>query len=304
MPPSTNHSTRHRWNLLPTTAVICFVVSALVASAKVAFNGGFGVSDILPFLIWTLPFAGVIALTKEKLTSSLRWLSTLLGYTVAVVLGVVGGLLWTYLVAFFLGAGFGAFSFPVLPCWIAGGASAMIIGVGSYKGMRQSALIELAIIAAMCLGVVMGSKPLFVFLSGGQELEVIAIKWQPGPELLTNLEVLGINLSDRDLAQLKAIGLAGQVAYAGSGTHGEGRHARALIVMQHQLTEPINLPQPDGVKVIYIQSEDGWKMYPSDAPTLQRSIRLWADERDPTRATRYSVEHADGSRQGGTLFTW
>ncbi|HEY9404528.1 MAG TPA: hypothetical protein VIQ24_17860 [Pyrinomonadaceae bacterium] len=311
MLPSTNRLTQYRWKPLLTAAVICFGTSALVAGAEVVFNRNFGASDILPFLIWTLPFAGVIALTKGKLADASRRLPILLRYAVAVAVGIAAGVLWTYIVAFFLGAWFGAFSFLVLPCWIAGGASGMILGIGGYKSMKQSMLVELVFITAICLSAVIAPKYLFDFLTENQRLEVVSISWQPDPEPLNVREGSerglpdNFKLADEDLSKLKSLGLTGQVAFDGSsGFIGQGKHARTLIVMQRQLKGTVELPQPDGVEVIYIQGEDGWKMYPSDAPTLQRTIRLWADERDPARATLYSIERADGSRQVGTLFTW
>jgi hypothetical protein len=116
-------------------------------------------------------------------------------------------------------------------------------------------------------------------------------------------------LSNEDVVNLKSLGLTGQVSYAGSsGVVGLGKQTseskRILIVMQSQLKEPVELKQPNGGNVIYIQNDDGWKMYPSDTPTLERTIRLWADEKDPAWATLYSIELANGTRQGGTLFTW
>jgi hypothetical protein len=305
MLPPTNHLTQYRRKPLLTTAVICFSTSALVASGEATFNKDFGANDILPFLIWTLPFAGVIALTKGKLGDASRRLPILLRYAVAVAIGIATGVLWTYIVAFFLGAWFGAFSFPVLSCWIAGGVCGMIVGGSNYKNGKQSVTLEWVITAVLCLGAITIPRYLVDFLSKNQKLEVVAVKLKSGSESLAVREVFDPALSNEDVARLKSLGLSGQVAFAGgSGFVGRGKPARTLIIMQRQLKGTVELPQPDGVEVIYIQGEDGWKMYPSDAPTLPRTIRLWADERDPARATLYSIERADGSRQNGTLFTW
>jgi hypothetical protein len=154
-------------------------------------------------------------------------------------------------------------------------------------------------------------KYLFDSLSNNQKVEVVSVKWKPSLEPLTVQDSSSLNvpnnfrLSNEDVANLKSLGLTGQIAYAGSsGFVGRGKPTRVLIVMQRQLKEPVELKQPNGVDIIYIQNEDGWKMYPSNAPTLERTIRLWADEQDPTWATLYSIERADTTRQDGTLFTW
>jgi len=144
----------------------------------------------------------------------------------------------------------------------------------------------------------------------GQELKVVAFKWETGLELLDFRKNFNIELSEKDVAEIKSLGLTGELTFSSSGTYGRAshvrivKHARVLVVMKHQLTEPVDLPQPDGVEVIYIQGDDKWHKYPSDAPTLKRVIHLEADKKAPQWATLYMVEHVDGSRQGGTLFTW
>lgn len=306
MPIVQNRFLSHSLKLLLGSATVCLLVSIFVAVMKIAVNGGFGASDLRPFILWTLPFAVVITSLKKGLISIFGRLSLIYRYVVASVLGIIGGTLWTYLVALSLGPWFGAFSFPVLICWIVGGASGMVAGIGDYSGKKNFMIIEIAIIAIIYISIAIGANPLFKYLSGDQQLEVISFKWTLGLEPLDIQEVLANRVSEDNLSQLKSLGFTGQLTYAGgSGVVGRGnKHARAIIIMQHQLKEPIDLHQPDGVEVIYIQTNDGWKMIPSDAPTLQRVIHLEADKRDPTWATLYSVERADGSRQGGTLFTW
>jgi|SRR5215213_7209008 len=144
-----------------------------------------------------------------------------------------------------------------------------------------------------------------VALQEGQQLKVTCAKWQPSPGDLKSIDVLGHSLSDVDVQKLQAIGLKGQVLLASSGMFGTGpRNASVLIVMQRPLQQPITLAQPDGTDVIYLQTNDGWKVYPSDAKMLNRKIRLTTDPRQPNLATLFMVEHIDGSNQGGTLITW
>jgi len=150
-------------------------------------------------------------------------------------------------------------------------------------------------------------------LSSSQKVEIVAVKWKFSLEPLTVQDSSNLSnnfrLSNEDISSLKSLGLTGQIAYAGSSgvvgvDNSKDKPARVLIVMHHQLKESVELKQPDGVDVIYIQNENGWKMYPSNAPTLERTIHLSVDEKDPNWATRYSIEHPDKTLQGGTLFTW
>lgn len=276
----------------------------LVAGVKVAIGRGFGASDIFPFFVWTIPFSIFIALMKNRLVSLVRRSSTRLKYFVMGIIGVSAGALWTYVVAFFLGPGFGAFSFQVMTCWIVGAASGLIVGLEYYDGTNRSTLIDLAIVLVLCFAALVVDRPLLRFFSDSQNLEVIAVKWTPGSETLTNRPVLGRSLPEQDLERLKAIGLTGWLEYASSGFFGKGQRGRAIIVISRQLKEPVALPQPDGGLLIYVQTENGWKMYPPNSPTLKRSIQLGIDQRDPARVTVFYVENADGTRQGGTLVTW
>ena len=138
-----------------------------------------------------------------------------------------------------------------------------------------------------------------------QQLHVKSAEWQPGSGDLKSIELLGHSLSDLDVEKLRELGLKGSVTPAGSGTYGSGaRDASVLIVMQRAIKEPTKLAQPDGTDIIYVQTDEGWRMYPAKAKTLQREIRLMPDPKQPNFATLYMVEHMDGSSQGGTLMTW
>jgi hypothetical protein len=90
----------------------------------------------------------------------------------------------------------------------------------------------------------------------------------------------------------------------GPGFFGEGKRGKVIIVISQPVKQPTMLPQPDGGEVIYLQTPEGWKIYPPTAATLGRNIRLWPDEREPESVTRFLVENANGSRQGGTLAIW
>ncbi len=279
--------------------LVCLIASGVVAGLLIVLNRGFGIGDLWAFMFWSILFAVLVGLVSTALARFPKGQRTWVRYVIAGVSGAVLGWGWTLLVALFLGPWFAAFSFPVLACWVAGGSSGMVAGIKkTTKPNKSITLIQATIISAICLSS-LGIEPLLVAFSKGQSVEVIGLKWEPGPEPLSVQD----GVSDRDLSQLKSIGLSGRLREYGSGTFGRGKPSRVLILMQHQLDKPVDLPEPDGVEVIYIQEEHSWKMYPADAPILSRVIRLWPDESNP-QATRYWVELADGARQGGTILTW
>lgn len=217
---------------------------------------------------------------------------------------MISGVLWTYLVALALGPWVGAFSFPVLSCWVAGGASGIIAAAGTCTKLKRGyVLAELLLVTAIITAATIGTEPLFILLSRDQRLELVFVLWKPSSDPLSVEKQYGLGITSEELTQLKLIGVTGQLTVMGPGTFGRGKHTRAVILMQHESESPVELAQPDGSEVIYLQYDNEWKMYPPNAPTLRRTIRLEPDKRNPG-ATLYMVELADGSAQGGTAFTW
>jgi hypothetical protein len=293
-----------RWKAPVVSAFICVAASMSLAGAKVAIRDGFGAGDLLAFFVWTVPLSLVVALIHEGLAGFLRARTRVLTYTLSGMAGIFTGVSWTYLVALWLGPYFGAFSFEVLSCWIVGAASGLIVTAKYYDETGRSFPISLAIVVTIALVAVVGDRPLMRMLSDSRELEVITVKWRPGSESLSGPSILGTQLTNADVERLKSIGLTGEIEFASSGMFGEGKHAKAIIVITQPLKEPTALPQPKGSDVIYLQTPYGWQIYPPNAQMLERNIQLFPDQQQPERATRYSVENRDGSRQGGTLVTW
>jgi hypothetical protein len=251
-----------------------------------------------------MPLTLVVAFIGYVLVRLFRGRSLALTYMASGLIGVVAGVLWTYVVALMLGPFFGAWSFPALWCWTVGAASGLIVTAKSYDETRRSLLIAATVVIVMGLVALLGDRPLFILLSDSRKLEVVSVRWKPGSNPLSNPSILGMELTNADLERLKSIGLTGQVELEGGGTFGDGKYAKAIIVIREPLKEPTTLPQPDGTEVIYVQSPQGWKMYPANAKTLRRNIQLSPDKQQPEHATVYFVENSDGSLAGGTLVTW
>lgn len=138
-----------------------------------------------------------------------------------------------------------------------------------------------------------------------RQVEVRGIEWWPGQEVLKIRVESGLTTTLEDLENLRELGLKGEISLAGSGVFGTGDRVKVTIVMHRPAQESVRLAQPDKTDLYYVQQLDGsWKSYPPQAPTSSRAILLFPDPRQPKWATRYAVENVDGSRQGGTLFTW
>jgi len=288
------------------TILVCLVASLFVATITIVRNSGFGIGDLWAFLFWSIPFAvGIASMNFTKLFCRLH---PLLRYLVTMVVGMTAGILWTFFVRMLLGPWFAAFSFPVLFCWVAGGASGMIAtGETAQRGLKVTDVI---LVGSICLLAVVGMNPLFVWLSNDQKLDVTFIKWTPGPDPLSMQHTEDppnyYGAVSKEFDGLKELGLTGKLRVFSGGQFGAGnKQSRVIIVMQRQIDKPnIDLPQPDAVNVIYIQDENSnWRMYPPGAPTLQRSIRLEIPQ-NKGNITDYWIELASGARQGGQAFFW
>jgi hypothetical protein len=107
---------------IPIAAVVCAGVSYLVARILLASRNGFGSSDLPAFMYWTVMFAVLLSVLALAFAYLMRNFRTINRVWIAVLIGGVAGFGWTLLNLVMLGPWFGAWSFNVLYCWIAGGA--------------------------------------------------------------------------------------------------------------------------------------------------------------------------------------
>lgn len=127
-------------------------LAALAAAVSyLATNDWFGAGDLYGMVIWSIPLALLVAL-GAKLAG--RWLtrwSPLVAYPAAVVLGGAMGLATFIGAALVLGPWLGAFSFPVLFCWLFGGVigSLVVVWAGQRHTWPAAALLMLAAVGVL-----------------------------------------------------------------------------------------------------------------------------------------------------------
>ena len=112
--------------LFPLAGLLCFLGSYLVALLCIGLNNGFGASDIPVFLYWTFAFSLAVLFLTVPIALLIRRLGRFTRLSIAIVAGAIAGYCWTLLNYGFLGPWFGAWSFPVVDCWIAGGVIGII----------------------------------------------------------------------------------------------------------------------------------------------------------------------------------
>jgi hypothetical protein len=114
------------------------------------------------------------------------------------------------------------------------------------------------------------------------------------------------HLTDEDFKRLQFLGLKGKLRVTGWGTSGYAPYnARTLIVAQHQISEAVDLPQPNGCELIYYQVGDEWRRFPAEVPLLKKRFRLSID-RANEQMTNIWEEVYFGSDEGGGggAFNW
>ena len=285
-------------------ALACYSASGITALTMIVLNRNYGIADLGSFLYWSLPLALVVGgASLLPLRSSFKF-APITGCLWSAALGAVIGALWSLVVVAALGPWFRAFSFPVVHCWIAGGAIGMISATRSpAKDSMQLHAIKLSLVVLTLVGAVTVAKSHSVGLVQSQRLEIVWAKRLPGPNVLVSDDDSKKMLTREELDILGTNGVTGRLIVSGISVHGEGKTSRALIIMENQLKTESDLPQPEGTNIIYVQHGDEWEKLPANAPTLKRKIHLEVSESNQ-KATQYWVELASGARQGGNAFVW
>lgn len=263
-------------------------------------RGVFGWAEVkffvgwLPLLVYPLLFLGAALFPFARLLRwfhSPRWLVRVFGGVFASIAALIGVLAAGWYIAIS--------QYPVY----GGAVCGMIYGalllprfsgpqrVG-LRGWKQWVGIASTIIAC---GVFV-AYPL-VPKQSEQSIEVIFVRVIPGPQDLT-ITGRTVGLSENELRQLKALGLSGTFHFGMSQDRGSTpTQVRAVIVCIGDLRSPIELREPRGTNVMYVQSGDLWKMYPPGAPTMRKKIKFWPSSADPGM-----IEVQSGSSH--STFSW
>lgn len=280
--------------------LVCLAVSGLMATIFVVSQGGYGAGDLTAVLIWSTPLAVLLSLVARAFRSLWSRLHPVLAWLLAAVLGLAAGFLWTMAVALLMGPWFGAFSLPVWLCWMGGGLGGLV--AASAVHVRNGRRHLGALVLPIALLLLIGYPPVTARITGSEQIQLVFLRHTPGPEALVILDERG-RLTGEERESLIASGLTGQVRLEGTYTGGRGRVKRALMIMNRQVETALDLPQPYGSTVLYIQEEVGFRLYPPDAPTQPLPIRVKPAESN-TNHTLMEVWQRDGSRVATTGFGW
>jgi len=281
------------------TCFAVFLLSFVVGVIGVAQNDWFGSGDLSSYAFYCIPFAAFLWGAASLFYRMARTWPSWLAIPTAFVLGAVAGFVGTYSVAIFLGPWFGAMSVPMLKSWC---VSASIFVPALYI-IRKSGLCKLSIVGVtVCsgLGVALffGISPLWSLSSGNQHLMTAFFRHTPGEQGLRIIrEPDWLTTEDRDL--ILSSGLTGTLECfrSGGSNSTDWPRARAFVIFTAGLSETVRLPQPKHTTVLYVQHEQEFVRIPEDAPTFERAIEFYRDD----RGWSFWVEQSSGAKSGGGL---
>ena len=279
-------------------AIVTLLAAAAGAAAVLVARAAAGTFDLIPFFAGTLPlalFVGLLAIAlgrdELKLGNGAR---AALGLTI----GAVFGFLWAAVAASLLARFIAEISLPVMPCWIAAGAAGLVSGLTRRPAGGKVA--ETILLCGFAVALVAASEPVRQALSGDQELHVVFVRWWPDQEEA----LVGAARPDSTLRRrLGAAGIVGRSEISGRAVHGHGRRALAVVVFTGPLAGRSTIPLPDADTIVYVQKAAAFQMVPENSPTLERTLDLYPNRRDPLR-TQYQVRLADGAQEAGVAASW
>jgi len=208
--------------------------------------------------------------------------------TTGAVIGLAYGycadrVLWAYMVGHWywqsLGQIYWLTDVQAAVCGVVAGTCAMLIAVTR----RSRPIIATAVI--LVLAAVLVPAPTFDLISHNQELTVaIVTPYTPGPteepreigyQGWTSLDPASLNSMNNDvIGLLRKEGITGQYRVSEICRIGHGKKVLEVIVLNQPVANTVQLQEPRGGEVIYLQQPDGWKKIPPQLPTLSRSLTV------------------------------
>jgi hypothetical protein len=170
----------------------------------------------------------------------------------------------------------GDIDLAIFVCGVTAGTCALLL---SLTARSRPVIATVAILISIAVFL---PAPTLDFITQNQELTVtVVIPCSPDavgePEVITGVDTNPIGagrLTHRVLDWIREEGITGSYRVSSIDRFGHGKQALAVIVLNQPVVGKMELQQPSGGDVIYLQLPEGWKKIPSQIPTLGRTLAL------------------------------
>lgn len=160
---------------------------------------------------------------------------------------------------------------------IAAGACAMLLAITSRSRKVLLAAAMIVVITAI------GPGSAYNLITHNQEFTVAIVTPQgttapSPPQVLERVDISRIDVGsvrNRVLRSLVEAGITGKYQVDYLYRQGHGKRVLAIVVISEPVTSSVNLPEPDGADVIYVQDPNGWRTIPSQVHMLDRHIQIF-----------------------------
>jgi hypothetical protein len=148
-------------------------------------------------------------------------------------------------------------------------------------------------------------------LRAAPALDLLLVRWEPGPRALTLGPGVEDPFSPDELQELRRRGYAGRIADVKrvASRSPDGVERRLVILLRRQLTDtarPVRLPLPGQGRRVYVQQPegaDGWITWPLEAGRVELFVYLCVNADDPHQMD-FSVDGEAGREAYAALYRW
>jgi hypothetical protein len=279
---------------LAVASIILFVAYA------VGFRLTSNTDNIWRVLELTIPFALFLALVTAA-WPNLGGNRSVASWLILIILAVALGCGYWLLIARTLGFGSMSLGMQALACWIAAAVAGLLLAVGGRtRGLLGSTLA--------CVLAIFVPAPIFNLLAHNQALTVAIVV----PDEMTGVSVSPRNVgfdsqsaieasASRVLQSIRAAQIQGNYRVVYQARRGEGKQSLAILLLNAPVTASVQLPEPDGAEVLYVQGPHGWTKTPLGAPTLHRNIEIWGASDDKSSLAYFGIPDATGVSLDGRV---
>lgn len=115
-------------------------------------------------------------------------------------------------------------------------------------------------------------------------IDIVFLKWSPGEgevreEPIGKYDSYYPRMNNEEITELRAAGLTGVIqGWGNNHLPGPGVSSRVVLIMSRGVRETVDLRKPASGDIIYLQTQEGWRLFPPSAPTLPRTMRLTIQE--------------------------